>query len=436
MTLAVITVASHHFVVVSTYPRFRLATREFSLSLKLAAKTFRNKRGELIKSGDDKYFASATKTRSEVRYHINYLEDFKQLLRRHRLDEPGLVEWRTAPNYNPTKISLAIRSHFVPTEDQEKAINYIVDRSRPNNKAVIMQAGAGKTLTAMIAAAKQGELIGIFVEPRYIGQWLKAFEENCVIAPKRICVIGDDGTKSKMGTSDKLKSLINMAFEGPVPYDAIIVSSTTFRNYIEAYKTAGSAKVLEETEGYGVPPHLFMQHLGIGLRIIDEAHENFHFVFTLDLYTQVANSVALSATLFNDDDFLNKQINTAYPIHQRYIVPGFNKYVNAYSLHYSMREPRKIKSQGSMGYSHVEFEKSILKSRNMTEAYFTMVRESMRYTYDLNRQSGDRCLVYFATIDMCTRFTEFIRREYPYLDCQRFCEEDPLENLLTADISV
>ena len=782
MKLAVITVASHHFVVVSTYPRFRLATREFSLSLKLAAKTFRNKRGEVVKSGDDKYFASATSTRSEVRYHINHLEDFKKLLRRHRLDEPGLIEWRGAPNYTPTKISLAIRSHFVPTEHQVEAIEYINDRSRPNNKAVIMQAGGGKaqrlsskikipggwttmgelkvgdtitawdgtptkvtgvfpqgaqhifrvtfydgrftdvtaqhlwrvhhgntqgetkwrvvdtlemlrltqcarprvsiqliepengpdeilpmepytlgvilgdgstssgsicvtksdqeifdslekhfppelhwvrhdeltqrisgpsgvsggnayinqlrdlglmgklsyekfipeiylqkasasqrlallqglmdtdgtvglnggisyatsskqlsedvqylvrslgwiatitikqptytylgekknsrlsyivhvrskkpnscfrllrkkerlgvsnqysdglkltvkkieivdtdeaqcisidhpdklyvtddfivthnTLLAMIAAAKQGELIGIFVEPKYIGQWLKAFQENCVIAPKRICVIGDDGTKSKMSTSDKLKSIINMASEGPLPYDAIIVSSTTFRNYIEAYKKAGSAKVLEETEGYGVPPHLFMQHLGIGLRIIDEAHENFHAVFTLDLYTHVTNSVALSATLFNDEPFLNGQINTAYPVAQRYIVPGFNKYVNAYSLHYSMREPRKIKCQGSMGYSHVEFEKSILKSRNVTEAYFSMVRESMRYTYDLNRLPGDRCLIYFATIDMCTRFTEFIRREYPYLDAQRFCEEDPLENLLTADISV
>ena len=437
MTYATITVASHHFVLSRIHPRMRAVTKELAHMLRLPAQSFVNKRGQRIKSGKDKYYYGITEDRSEVRYHINLLDTFKKLLYRHHLDGEGMIEWKELPPYQPSKIALAIREHFIPSEMQEEAIEYIVDPSRPNNKAVIMQAGAGKTLVAMMAAAKQGHRIGIFVEPKYIGQWLKAFEENCHIDPKRICVIGADEKKGYK-TSDKLKSLINMAFDGPLPYDAIIVSLTTYRNYIEAYELYGNAKDLENNEGYSVVPHDFFEHMGIGLRIIDEAHENFHMVFRLDLYTHVANSVALSATLFADERqlFLNEQIERAYPKRLRFDKGGFNKYVTAYSLHFSLRDPRSIKVMGSMGYSHIEFEKSLMKSKEKTKAFFTMTRESMRYTYDLNYRKGDRCLVYFASIEMCTLFTEFIQKEYPHLNVKRFVENDPLENLLTADISV
>lgn len=437
MTYANITIASHHFALNQIQPRMRAVTKEMSQALRLTASSFVNKRGQRIKSGKDKYFFAYTESRGEIRYHINHLEDFKKALYRHQLDTNGLVTWKTLPTYAPTKINLTIKPHFIPNEDQKEAVEYIIDGSRPNNKAVIMQAGGGKTLTAMIAAAKQGELIAIVLEPKYIDQWLNAFEENCIINPKRICVIGAD-EKKNYKTSDKLKSLINMAFDGPLPYDAVIISSTTFRNYIEAYEQWGSADELERNEGYGVPPYQFFEHLRVGLRIIDEAHENFHFVFRLDLYTHVKNSVALSATLFADPKqvFMNEQILRAYPKHLRFDKGGFNKYVTAYSLHFSLRNPREIRVMGSMGYSHIEFEKSIMKVRNRLDCYFHMTRESMRYTYDLEYRPGDRCLVYFASIEMCTLFTEYIQREYPHLNVKRFVEDDPLENLLTADISV
>jgi hypothetical protein len=424
MSFATITVGSHHFVVTNTHARVKAVCREFSRPLIVYKKEFAGYgRPKIIVP--DRIYAAATLSRSEYRYHINHLEEFKKLLYRHQLEGEGLIEWNEIPPYDADPMELEIRSHFIPTPDQDEAINYILQTSRPNNKAVIMQAGGGKTLTTMIAAAKQGERMVIVLEARYIGQWLKAFEENCIIKKKRIAVI--QGSKS-------LKALMFMADEGNIPYDAIIISATTFAGYIKDYEEHEGQ--LEAMEGYPFPPQVFYEKLKAGLRVIDEGHENFHFVFKQDLYTHVKNSVVLSATLFNDEPFLNSMMKLAYPTADRFDKGGFNKYVHAYSLHYSMRAPREIKCQGSMGYSHVEFEKSLLKSKEKTLAYFRMVRESMRYTYEFDYRQGDRCLVYFGTIDMCTRFTEFIQKEFAHLRVERFVEDDPLTNLLEADISV
>jgi len=424
MTSATITVGSHHFVITGADARVRAACREFSRPLIVYKKEFAGYGRPKI-TVPDRIYAASTASRSEYRYHINHLEDFKKLLYRHQLDGEGMVAWNTIEPYEADPMELEIRDHFIPTKDQVEAIEYIVSTDRPNNKAVIMQAGGGKTLTAMMAAAKQGERMCIVLEPKYIGQWLEAFQQNCIIAKKRIAVI--QGSKS-------LKALMFMADEGNLPYDAIIISSTTYGNYIKDYEKHETR--LEAEEGFLYPPQLFFQKIKAGLRIIDEAHENFHFVFKLDLYTHVNNSVALSATLFHDEPFLNSMIRLAYPTALRFDKGGFNKYVNAYSLHYSVRMPREIKCQGSMGYSHVEFEKSILKSKEKTKAYFQMTRESMRYTYELDHRASDRCLIYFATIDMCTRFAEYIQKEFPHLKVGRFVEDDPLSNLLESDISV
>jgi superfamily II DNA or RNA helicase len=435
MTLAIVVAATHHFVVSNASMGIRVACQEFSRGLTQFARTF-TRNGRTIKSGEDKHYDAATESRNRVRYHINHLEAFKKLLYRHNLDAPGLIQWETAKPYLADHMHLVIRSHFIPSELQEEAIAYILSEDSPTTKAVILQAGGGKTLLTMMAAAKYRQRMCIMLEPKYIDQWLKAFDENCIIDKKRICVIGGD---VKGGTTNALRSLLEMAEDGGhIPYDVIIVSTVTFRGYIEAYEACGNATKLKEEHGFVVPPYLFFQHLRIGFRVIDEVHENFNLMFRLDCYTHVNNAVSLSATLQSDDAFINNMMRIAYPPHQRFDKGGFNKYVQAYSLHYSVRRPQTIRTlqKGMAAYSHVEFEKSLMKSKEMLNAYFQMTRDSLIYTYDLDYRQGDRCLVYFATIEMCTLFTEYIEKHYKHLDVRRFVGEDPFENLVTADIIV
>lgn len=423
MTLATITVASHHFVVNGVSARMRAAVNEFSRTL-VQYSLQKVGRGRNFQEMPFKVFSASTGSRNEFRYHINHLEDFKKVLSRHRIDD-HLIEWKKAVSYEAAPMTLQLQPHLSPRPNQVDAINYITDPSSPVSKAVILQAGGGKTLLAMAAAGEVGERLCVVLRPKYISQWLRDFKQNTTINPKRIVVL--------QGGKD-LKSLLIMAENGDLPYDVVIVSADTFRGYISAYEEHEDK--LEEVEGYVVPPYKFFEHIKAGLRFIDEGHEIFHFFFKLDLYTNIKSSVLLSATLFADNPFVNKMMQVAYPQQLRHDKGGFSRYVIAYSLHYSLRKPSEIRVMGSMGYSHIEFEKSMMKNRNRLDAYFNMVRENLRYTYDLNYQKGDKALVYFATIELCTLFTEYLAKLYPYHDVRRFCQDDPFSDLMEADISI
>lgn len=421
MTLATITVASHHFVINRVSARMRAAVNEFSRTL-IQYSLQKVGRGRTFKNMPFKVFAASTASKTEFRYHINHLEAFKRVLYRHHIDD-HLLEWKKVPDYEAAPINLVMQPHLSDREHQVPAIAYGV-QPEPVSKMIVMQMGKGKTYTAMRIGSELKERICVMLRPKYIDQWIRDFKQNCVIDPKRICVV--QGGRA-------LKDLLVMAENGYVPYDVIIVSSDTFRGYIDAYE---QYELLLEEEGYCVPPHQFFAHIKAGLRLIDEGHENFHFNFKLDLYTNVHSSVTLSATPFSDNEFINNMMKVAYPKADRYDTGEFDKYVTAYSLHYSVRKPSEIRTQGGQGYSHHELEKSLMKHPNKVDAYFKMVQDSMKYTYDLDYRPGDKCLIYFASIEMCTLFTQYIQEVYPHLDVRRFVEDDPYENLLQADISV
>lgn len=424
MSLGTITVASHHFVISHASQRLRAVVNEFSRGLVQYALQ-KVGRGRQFKNMPFKVFSASTWSRSEFRYHINHLEDFKKLLYRNYIDN-HLLEWKEVAPYRASKINLVIQPHLSDREHQVPAISYGLDPTPPLSKLISMQAGRGKTYTAMRCASELGKLMCVMLRPKYIDQWVRDFKQNCVIDPKRICVVQG---------GESLRNLLAMVEEDvPLPYDVIIVSTDTFRLYIDAYE---EYEALLVEEGYCVPPHQFFEHIKAGLRVIDEVHENFHFNFKLDLYTNVQHSISLSATLFSDNEFVNRMMKVAYPLKERYDTGEFDRYVIAYSLHYSVRKPAEIKTRqpGTGSYSHIEFEKSLMKDPNKVEAYFQMVRESMKYTYDLNYQPGDRCLVYFASIEMCTLFADYIRGIYPQMKVTRFTGEDSYEDLMTSDIS-
>lgn len=425
-----ITLASHHFVIRNASPTMRLAMREFSMSLRLPAKRPPPNprwppKGPPPK---DKFFVASTDSRDEIRYHINHLNDFKKVLWKHYIEESS-VEWIIRPMYKPNKAGLIANPKFIPRPKQVPAIEHILDSQSPISKAVILQTGGGKTFLMMKAASEARTLMCTFLSSgKYIRQWLRDFRNNCVLKnKKRIAVI--EG-------SDALKGLIDQASEGPVPYDAIVISSATFQNYIKDYQRHGQN--LERETGYGVAPDFFFEHVGIGLRVIDELHQNFHFNFILDLYTHCPSSVGLTGTLMNDDPFVNNMVKVAYPVKDRYDKDEYEKYAYAYSLHYNIRNLKMIRTkQPGMGsYSHIEFEKSLMRNKFMLQNYFAMVRESMRHTYDVNYRKPNRCLVYFATIAMCTAFKDYIQADYPDCEVARFVESDPYEDLMRADISV
>ena len=417
---------SHYFVVRDVTPRNRPALEGFSrryIQFGLVRENGRYFRAPL------RVFAAATAARTEYRFHINTLEEFKRhiLLAEYRLTEP-VVEWVTMTTPQATAISLAVREGWVLRDYQEPAVEYIVAPPPPRAKFISLQTGKGKSLIAMMAAAQLGQRFALIVRPSYIEKWLIDFNKtyNEEIAECLLVIQG----------SAQLQALLQMAALGELDGNKIILfSNKTLQNWIKLYEQNG-AQILEQ--GYACLPDQLFEFLGVGVRIIDEVHQDFHLNFKLDLYTHVERSISLSATLLSEDDFLNNMYELAYPKGERFNGIAYDKYIDARAALYSFNDPRKIRvtEYGSKTYSHHAFEKSILRSESTTAAYFDMIRQVANGTFFKNYKPGQRLLVYCSSINMCTKLADYLRMQYPRLVINRYVEDDPYDYVMESDICV
>jgi len=419
-----IVMSSHNFVVTNITPRARAAIETFARKYVLygIVKTSYNSPFSRVAL---KVFAASTADRCEFRFHINQLEEFKRHLEYHYLTGDLVAEVQK-PVPVPIKVTFDVKSEWKDRDYQIPVIEYLVSHNPPVLKFVNLATGLGKSFCSMRAMQILGERTCIIVKPMYIEKWVLDMRRTYDIAFEDILVIRG---------SDQLQELLLEAETGELETKVIIISNKTFQNWIKLYE-----KFREETldMGYACLPENYCQHLGVGIRLIDEVHQDFHLNFKIDLYTNVPHSISLSATLVSDDAFLNNMYEIAYPAAYRCRGPAYKKYIASMAVIYKVKNPDKIRTKeyNSHSYTHHQFEQSILKNFDLTKHYFELVYQTLEGTYKQNYKKGDKAIVYCKSIDMCTLLTNFLKDKYKHLDIRRYVEEDVFENLLQADISV
>jgi hypothetical protein len=271
-----------------------------------------------------------------------------------------------------------------------------------------------------------GLRICVVVAAKYLQKWVDDFTKTYDCDPEEIILV--QGSKH-------LKALLEVSQEPGFTATAIIVSSTTFRNWMSDYEDYGQ-DTLEL--GYATTPDKFFEHIGAGVRLIDECHQDFHFYFKLDCYTNVRYSISLSATLTNNDPFLKKMYDVMFPPSTRAAKGAMVKYIDAWAVHYQFANPERLKTshRGRADYSHTAFESSIYKHVPTRLNYFRLVNELLQFGYFKDKKPGDRAIIFASTVEMCTALTEYLTKHYPDLDVRRYVDDDPYENVLDADIRV
>lgn len=427
MTKMRVTLASHHFVVERVDARTRPAVVEFVRTLvhykmKFSKKNYGRTSAEYEAT---KVFAAATADKSERRFHINHLDDFKKMLRKHQIND-DMVEWIRLPLPEGVPTEYIVRPAWTDLPSQMKMIEYTTSEDGPISRLVEMQTGGGKSYGSMRGMEAFGRRTCIIVKPKFKDNWIEGLKKTFYIDDPEIVYIKG---------SEQLMSLMAMCKDNDFPYKAIIISNATYRNYLSLYEQYGKG-ILDM--GYACLPQDMFEYMGVGFRLIDEVHEDFHLYFKCDLYTHVSRSLSLSATLISDDRFIAEMMKAAYPKNTRYEGGEYVRYVHAYSLLYRFKRPEFIKSQGSQGYSHHEFEKSVMKHPRVLLNYFDMVRMTLENTYFKHYAPGNRGLVFFISIEMCTRFVEYLKEYYPHLLIRRYIGNnvDPRENLLESDLCI
>ena len=423
-----IVVASHHFKVCEVTPRAR------QLCVRFASKFVQYKlvpfQGTYVRE-PDKVYAAATQDRTEFRFHINSLEDFRQFLLENAMPDKFIV-WQERKMYEPAQELYLVKPKWVLREDQKPAYEFISQAQVPkrsifedlgkNNYLLGLSTGVGKTTIASLACAALGQRLCLFIKATYLEKWVSDF---CGFFE-----LEDSDIRLVQG-SDSLCSLLSELKDGNYSTKITIVSINTFANYIKDYEQYGQAL---KGQGYDLYPEEFFESIKAGVRVIDEVHQMFHMLFRLDMYTHVPRTISLSATLVDRDAFLSRMYLLAYPVQSRYKAPPPERYTDSFALYYSIEEPHRIRTEerGGRGYSHIAFEASIMRQKKLLDAYLALFDKALALTYDQHPMPGKKFIVFASTIKMCTLITEHLKKRKVNNDVARYVDDDDYEQMLAA----
>lgn len=414
-------VYSHNFAVSDIQPSVRYIVEGFAR--KWVQYGFIKNAGRWIRQAI-KIFASVTRDKREFRFHINQYENFLR-----HLEENGIhdqVDFVIHKLYEPERVELPVFDKWVPREDQVPVIDYILDNKPPRAKFVALQTGKGKTFVSLQAASKLSHRLLIIVRPMYMDKWQEDVMKTYDIDFQDMVVVRG---------SESLLALLEQGANDDLSAKVILISNKTLLPYLKLYEQfQESIRDL----GYACMPHEMCETLKVGTVIGDEIHQDFHINFKIFTYLHVPKTISLSATLISDDDFLTRMYETAFPSATRYHGGEYHKYVNATAITYQVQNPNKIrcKDYSRKTYSHSMFEESVKKYPPLLQNYLKMIGDMAEKFWINEGQDGDRCLVYCARIDFCTMVMEYLKRRFPNKDVRRYVEDDPYENIMTADLTV
>ena len=283
----------------------------------------------------------------------------------------------------------------------------------------------GKTRIACRALSELKKRTAVIVLPKYIEKWIGDLKENMLIDDENIMVI--------QGSAD-LTKLMNLSINGDHIPEFIIFSNRTLYIYIKKYEAVVDRSLFP----YPLLPGELLDKLNVDVVLVDEVHQEFYSVFKTMLYFDPKLLIGLSATLVTNDIKLKAMYNTLFVKAGRLSLLDYDKYIVVRSIEYNISRMHGIKydAPGGRGYSHLAFEKSIMRNNRLLNSYFDMILYYVKEEYIKRKKKGQKLMIFAATIDMCTLLTKRISKEYPKLDVRRYVGDDPYENVIEPDIRV
>lgn len=413
-----IDVYSHHLTVTGFSPRGKEALLSFCRTMGQVGKVKVNQQllWKIVK-----VFVGVHADRSVFRFHVNQLEVIKEHF--HRF---GYLDSQFNVRFHKPEVGVDVELKMLPKwvarEHQIPIIDYCV--ADGSSKTVTLQTGKGKTFLSLASAEQIGKRTALTMKGGYIKKWCGDIKSIYGYGPKEIMVI--------QGSKD-LKTAIALGLEGKIDSKFIFFSNKTMHSFLKHYESTNG-----DTSLYGCAPQDLYRILGIGLIIRDEVHQDFHLNFRLDLYTHVNKTINLSATLHSGSPFLNKMYLVMFPTETRFKGSIYTKYIGVTGLSYRVADPRKVKSMsfGFKSYSHVIFEESLMRNGKLLQDYLAMIFKIVDHKFLQERKPGQKMIIFFAKVEMCSIAMDYIQKRVPALTVKRKTMDDPYENVLTADILV
>lgn len=377
---------------------------------------------------DVKEFVSRIKSESTYYFHLHqfvhlssYLESVHyQVSIDHKIDKRV---------YDIEYYDMELREQWIPRDYQVPIIEFLTE-SPKKSKLVEIQTGKGKGLITFAALAKLKRRVGVVILPNYIDKWVKETIEVHKADPSQIMVV--QGSK-------QLRAIVELAREGSLDSPYIIFSSRTLQDAISLFESEPDSF----RNYYGIELNELFSLLKIGVMVIDETHQSFHAMYKIIIHINVAYQIGLSATMVSDDQLIRRLHQIVYPKDCIYNKLPYDRYADIYAVDYGIN-PNHFKFlrttyRGSKTYSHTAYEQSIVKNRynsQLVKNYIDIILECVEDYYMADYLNKDKLLVFVATVEFATTLTEVLKEKYGHLLVQRYCEDDPFDNVINSDIVV
>lgn len=378
--------------------------------------------------GDDFFFIP--EDRRHVAIHRNQLDEALKALSLVDV-HPANIEYVYNDTYPGVDVNIEIVGGKSPRGYQVPIIENAVELfANPKGNAptscLPVQTGRGKTLMALFIAERIGKRIGVLCASTYTQKWVMDLDENLVGIDKKTAV-SISGCTQLITAYNKEKDFASKGEStGVIAY---IISLETLNSFIKRF--------ILKRERFDGDPHELFQVLGIGFVIKDEVHQLFHMLFKTEVYTHSRAVMALSATIEDKrDQFKERMYHVMWPKAMRYEKLEKIKYTDVYDYTYRVPNIQPFTYMRNGSYSHNKFEESLLSNANAKDDYLDMIGSLVDEEFIGKMKSGERCLVYASMNEMVENISDYLTGRYPHLNIGEYIRQDPIENILTSDITV
>lgn len=379
-------------------------------------------RGSVTKEAKRTY-AWANNERSEFRFHINSFFSLKEHLRNCGFYEGSnlvLIDHEIDFNKLPSVEFIPKSTFHTPTQTQLPILNTLTTGTE-HSYTVTLQTGKGKTFIALYTMMKLKLRTLINFKGGYLEQWYSVIENSFEFKDikKQIRVV--------RGEKD-FKTLMHDALKPDFNASIILITYKSLKQYFSDYRYSPAYD-------YPIDPSELYEKLGIGFRVIDEYHQEFHSNFLHELQTHVYRSLNLSATLDSKDPFKNKMYQLACPKHKRLCMP-YDKYIAVTAVYYSIGPFDKIRCMGNQGYSQTAYEDWIFSRKDTAEGYLEFIATLVQNEFIATRVDQQKLLIWAGKVDYCNVIKDYIKEKYPELNVLTYTAKDPESNIINFDICV
>jgi hypothetical protein len=365
-------------------------------------------------------YVATTHDRSEFHFHINQYQEVLSHLDRFGITASQIQLVQHLPSMGEP-VTFENESLPEPRDYQIPQIEYMV--APGSIKVATLQTGRGKSLLLMKAIVTLAVRTALVIKGMYVDKWIEDVEKGLGLKKGELLVV--------RGSKD-LKNLIALGAAGEITAKFIIITNKTIYNYLKEYERFYS----EFDKLYDCKPEDLYMTLGVGIRAIDEVHQEFHGNFRQDLYTNVAKTISMSATLEHDDSFMTKMYEVNFPHAIRPPRVEYDKYILVLGIQYRFDSIRHVRYMGANNmYSHMKLEQTIMRRKDILGRYLGMIAELVGlYFCDDNWEPGQKMIVYGATVEFVTLMGEHLANRYPSFKVGRYTAEDEYTVLFNNDI--